>query len=317
MYRTGHSIAALLLCAGTAAQALPFALPNNARQTAARDSALDQVSIPVAPFADGVLQTEAAEGPVTRRAYRIPSPGLTPLQILAPLRAQLEAAGYIVLLDCDEDSCGGFDFRFGIDVLPAPNMYVNIRAYHFISARHRATDDAVTLLASTATGAAYLQIIQVGASSGGAVRAGQTDPVPAEGGTAGGDDAPTGDFAATLLQNGSAVLRSLEFAVGKTALRSTSTPELEALAALMQDRPGLRIAVVGHTDTVGGLDTNITVSRARARAVRTALIEAHGVPGARIEAEGMGYLAPIANNLSAEGREANRRVEVILISEGG
>ena len=316
MHRAGHSIAALLLCAGSAVQALPFDLPNNARQTAARDSVLDQVAIPVGPFADGALQSETAEGPVTRRAYRIPSAGLTPLQILAPLRAQLEAAGYTLLLDCDEDSCGGFDFRFGIDVLPAPNMYVNIRAYHFLSARHRATEDAVTLLASTATGAAYLQIIQVGPSSGGAVRFGQPN-------AAQGDDAPpvgnvpAGDFAARLLQDGAAVLRSLEFAVGKTSLRSTSTPELEALAALMQDRLGLRIAVVGHTDTVGGLDTNIAVSRARARAVRTALIETHGVPGARIEAEGMGYLAPIASNLSAEGREANRRVEVILISDDG
>ena len=73
--------------------------------------------------------------------------------------------------------------------------------------------------------------------------------------------------------------------------------------------------LVGHTDTVGSLDANIALSRRRAEAVRARLVEAHGVDGARIDARGVGYLAPAVANDSDEGREANRRVEAVLLPE--
>ncbi|MEP4553568.1 OmpA family protein, partial [Tateyamaria sp.] len=94
-------------------------------------------------------------------------------------------------------------------------------------------------------------------------------------------------------------------------------PELATLAELLQARRGLRIAVVGHTDTEGGLQANINISRARAQAVRSALINTFNAPAAQIDAEGMGYLAPIASNLTPDGRDANRRVEVIVLSDDG
>jgi len=318
---TRYALAALLVTLCGPAAALQFTLPGNARQTASRDSTLELVSVAVGPYANGALPTRQAEGPVLRRAYRVPSPGLTPLQILAPLRAQLDAAGYEILLDCDEDLCGGFDFRFAIDVLPAPNMYVNIRAYHFLSALHPETGGLVSLVASAATGAGYLQIVQVGTQDAPGVptpasptaSAPAVDPAPVQAATPGAADT---HLQTALLQTGAAVLHGIDFAVGTTTLSRPDAPELAELAALLQARPGLQIAVVGHTDTVGGLDANINVSRARARAVRDALINTHGSPGNRIEAEGMGYLSPIATNLTAEGRATNRRVEVIVVREG-
>lgn len=291
------------------ALALQLELPSNARQTAARDSVLDRVSVATAPYADGQVAAERIDGPVQRRSYRIPSPGLTPLQILAPLRAQLTDAGYDTLLDCDANACGGFDFRFGIDVLPAPNMYVNVRSYHFLSARHPRTGDAVWLLASTAPDAGYLQVVQVGAQEA----AVPTTPSP----TAAIPVAPTANLGQSLLASGSAILRSLDFATGTTNLGEGPAPELEQIAQLMENRPNLRIAIVGHTDSVGGLEANIAVSRARASAVRDRLIERYGVSPDRIEAGGMGYLSPVASNLTPAGREANRRVEVIVVREDG
>ncbi|MEL6450430.1 MAG: OmpA family protein [Pseudomonadota bacterium] len=306
MGRSGQALTALLCALAGPAPALD--LPQNARQTASRDSALDQVSIAVGPYLDGAVPMQTAEGPVTRRAYRLPAPGLTPLQILAPLRAQLAATGHEVLLDCDEDACGGFDFRFAIEVLPAPNMYVNIRAYHFLSATGPG-GAVISLLASTAPDAGYLQVIEVG----GAAPTTRPTPTPTPDAAT---PTPT-DLATRILAQGHAVLRSIDFTVGTTTLDPAAAPDLAALAQMLQDRPGLRIAVVGHTDTVGDLDTNIAVSRARAQAVRTALIDTYGAPGDRIEAEGMGYLAPIASNLTAAGRTANRRVEVIVVADTG
>ena len=287
--------------------ALDLTLPAGASETAARDRTLAQEAVPEGPFVDGTLTTRMFEGPVSTRAFRIPSSGLTPLQMLAPLRAQLEAAEYVVLLDCDQDMCGGFDFRFALDVLPAPNMYVNIRDYHFLSAVPAEGPGAVTLLASTAGGAGYLQIVQIGPPANIAAPAPVAPPVPAA--------TDNGTLTSRLLENGSAVLRSLEFEVGKTTLNGGDVPELAQVAALMRERAGLRVAVVGHTDTAGGLEANIAVSRARAQSVRPALIDRYGVAPDRIEANGMGYLAPIASNLTAEGREANRRVEVIIVAE--
>jgi len=89
---------------------------------------------------------------------------------------------------------------------------------------------------------------------------------------------------------------------------------LERLAAFLKDQPTVRIALVGHTDSVGSLQPNIALSRSRAAAVRDRLIEIYDIPPAQIEAEGMGYLAPVASNLTAQGREDNRRVEAVLLS---
>ncbi len=293
------------------AQAQQLELPRNARQTAARDSALERVTFPVAPFANGTLATRTVEGEVRRRAYRIGTTGLTPLQVLAPLRDQLAASGFDILLDCNQTTCGGFDFRFAIDVLPAPNMYVNIRSYHFVSAEQPDTGAVVMIMASAVDAAGYLQVIEVGQSNLTAPlppsepEPGEPDPLPPE----------LTDLATDLFETGSAVLHSIQFDVGTTTLASGPSEELQVLADLLLSRPGLQVAVVGHTDTQGGLDANISVSRARAIAVRARLIEDYGVNGDQVQAAGMGYLAPRASNLTEAGREANRRVEVIVVRE--
>lgn len=306
---------AVALClAAWPVQAFQLELPRNARQTAERDSALDQVRIPVGPFVDGTLITRQIEGDVTRRAYRLNSPGVTPLQILAPLRAQMEDAGFEVVLDCNQITCGGYDFRFAIEVLPAPNMYVNIRAFHFLTGIDAKNGEAITLLASSADDTVYLQIIRAGAITG---AAGRTQvPIDLEVDEPTRPQLPTDTLAERLLQNGFVVLHDIDFAVGTTTLDDQPSVELLDLARLLSERPLLRVAIVGHTDTAGGLQANIAVSRARAQSVRTRLVDTYGADPDRVEAEGMGYLAPRASNLTASGREANRRVEVILINEG-
>lgn len=293
------------------AHALQLELPRNARQTAARDSALDQASIPIGPFAENTLETRQFEGVVKRRAYKINSPGVTPLQILAPLRQQIEDAGFDLVLDCNQITCGGYDFRFAVEVLPAPNMYVNIREFHFLTAVDEQRGEAITLLASSAEGAGYLQIIRASSPEKASSLSSDSDVVPRAPNT----ETPAHEVAAQLLKNGFVVLHDIDFAVGTTALDDQPSAELAAIAALLVERPSLRVAVVGHTDTVGGLEANIAVSRARAKSVRERLVKEFGADPARVAAQGMGYLAPKASNLTIQGREENRRVEVIVITE--
>ena len=79
------------------AYSLQLELPNNARETVARDNQLDRVQIPVSPFFEGALVTREIEGNVSRRAYKFNSLGVTPLQILAPLRKQIQDFGFKVV----------------------------------------------------------------------------------------------------------------------------------------------------------------------------------------------------------------------------
>lgn len=70
--------------------------------------------------------------------------------------------------------------------------------------------------------------------------------------------------------------------------------------------------MVGHTDSVGGLDGNLALSRRRAEAVTAALVREYGVAGSRLTSNGVASPAPVASNASDEGRARNRRVELVL-----
>lgn len=310
MIRAGFAF--LLMMAGPAG-AVEFNLPATARQTVERNTGPDIYDAPVGVFADGKVAVVTLEGSVQRGAWRLDSPGLTPFQVMRPLRTQLVAAGYEVALDCRDVVCGGFDFRFATETLPGPNMYVNIRAFQFVTGLRVVNGDlreAVTILASTSATSAYVQIIRAGTDATRELKVkADTDLPVAE------NLADPEDVSAALLGRGHKVLEGLDFDTGSTALGEGPFASLTDLAAFLDNRPDVRVALVGHTDTVGGLDANIAVSRARARSVRQRLIDHHGVNPARLDAEGMGYLAPLASNLQAAGREQNRRVEAVLLGE--
>ena len=86
---------------------------------------------------------------------------------------------------------------------------------------------------------------------------------------------------------------------------------LSVLAAFLNEHPERIVEVEGHTDSTGTPAYNMDLSRARAEAVRTALVR-DGVDPSRIEARGFGETAPLASNRTAAGRLQNRRVEIIV-----
>ncbi|MGB3243709.1 MAG: OmpA family protein [Sulfitobacter sp.] len=311
MIRVCATFLALLLCGPVLA--LDLKLPRTARLTVERNTDPDIYSAPVEVFSAGQVPSVSVEGPVRRAAWRLDSPGLTPLQVMRPLRTQLEEAGLELVLDCPAKTCGGFDFRFAIETLPGPNMYVNIRAYQFVTALRRVdgeTKEVVTVLASTSATSAYVQIVQAGEIGTGEVKVATVAQVPLS-----TTDAVQGDLVTRLLATGHVVLDRLDCETGASDLGQGTFASIETLAGFFKARPTLRIALVGHTDSIGGLDGNIALSKRRAQSVRQRLIEVYGLDGDRLDAQGMGYLSPVASNLEEAGREANRRVEVILLGE--
>lgn len=290
----------LLLLAGPGS-AQDLTLPSGARQISDRVSPLDSYDLPTGPFADGTLPVRQVEGRVERITWHLQSGSSTTLQLLAPLREQIVAQGYDVMFECEARSCGGFDFRFGTEVVPTPDMYVAIQDYRFLSATRG--DDVLSLLVSRNPPSGYIQLIRV-------------TPVDAE--TPPSlvieETADTSDgLLAALEQNGHVILDDLHFRTGEITLGDGPFASLEQLAAYLADNPDTRLALVGHTDDTGALDANISVSTGRAQAVGARLIEAHGVAANRVEARGIGYLAPLTSNATPEGRNLNRRVEAVLL----
>ncbi|MEA2336012.1 MAG: hypothetical protein QOE82_19 [Thermoanaerobaculia bacterium] len=101
------------------------------------------------------------------------------------------------------------------------------------------------------------------------------------------------------------------FDTGKTALKPGAKSTLSKIAQQLQGDKSLKIAVEGHTDSVGGTSTNQTLSDKRANAVREYLVSA-GIPSDHISAAGKGEEAPIATNKTTAGRQQNRRVELVI-----
>lgn len=297
-------------------------LGEHARVTATETEAPGSYLVPLGPWAETGIPGETVEGNVTRTAWSLPLDGQTTLQLLEPLRRQLEGEGFRLVFDCADDQCGGFDFRYATPVLPEPAMHVDLGDYRFVSARRdgQSATDWVTLLVSRSQAEGHVQVIAVtlfdlapppakAAPAAPAAAPAVTPAVP-DPATAGGPGA--GGSGARMEAAGSVVLEGLAFESGKAALTDADAPALADLAAWLKAHPDRSVTLVGHTDASGSLAANVTLSRQRAAAVRQVLLEHYGVPEWQVSAEGVGPLAPRASNDTDDGRAQNRRVEAVF-----
>ena len=120
----------------------------------------------------------------------------------------------------------------------------------------------------------------------------------------------TRDTARGLIVNMSDVL----FDTAKFSLRPEAREKLAKVAGIVEGHPGLRLAVEGHTDNVGGDDYNQQLSEERGGSVRDYLV-GQGIAGASVSSKGFGKTQPVASNETASGRQQNRRVELVISGE--
>ena len=109
-------------------------------------------------------------------------------------------------------------------------------------------------------------------------------------------------------------MQGIQFENGKSNIKKASYPLLNQIAKTFIDNPTFVIEVQGHTDNVGKVDFNKTLSDKRAHAVMDYLVK-QGVPAERMTAHGYGMEVPIADNKTAKGRALNRRVEFNITFE--
>ncbi len=104
------------------------------------------------------------------------------------------------------------------------------------------------------------------------------------------------------------------FDTGKYTLRQTAREKLARIAGIILNYPGLRLESEGHTDNVGSADFNQKLSEQRANSVRDFLVS-QGIPMTSIVATGKGFSMPVSSNDTPQGRQQNRRVELIVSGE--
>jgi outer membrane protein OmpA-like peptidoglycan-associated protein len=106
-------------------------------------------------------------------------------------------------------------------------------------------------------------------------------------------------------------LSDVLFDTGKYSLKSGAREKLAKVAGILIAYSGLNVEVGGYTDNVGGDDMNQKLSENRAGAVRDYLVE-EGVGSNSVTAKGFGNTLPVTSNDNAGGRQANRRVELVV-----
>lgn len=241
--------------------------------------------------AKGEFSGETLQGKLTRLVYGNPANRST-LEIFENYRKALTGAGVQILYACALDECGPAFAR------SAWNRYNGLFA---------AADGDPRYLAGrlkTAKGTAYVALMVGRART-------QLDVVEIVAMQEGMVVADAAALGRGIDQEGRVSVYGIYFDVDKSDVKPESKAALDEIAGLLRQRPELSLYVVGHTDMTGGFQHNRTLSEARAKAIVAALVKDYGIAVKRLEAYGVGPLAPVAANTAEAGRAKNRRVELV------
>lgn len=310
---------AMSLLAGPAiGEAVRLELPQSAVVVRSDTDELGHHEIATGPWHEGSVPTREVSGFVQRTIWQMPASEADVESVASGFEGWLREHGYEVVLSCRDRVCGGFDFRHRLDMGQSPEMHVDIGNFRYISATAEDGRHAIAVTVSRGGETVYVHAVRVGDESGQGDRA----PRPSVGAenpetpVRDPQEAQSLDLVTELVEHGGVPLDDLTFRSGASDLSGDDYDSLGALAGFLSADPQRRVVLVGHTDSRGGRESNIELSEDRAKAVRRHLVEVLGVDPAQVEATGIGYLSPRASNATAEGREANRRVEVVLLDPG-
>jgi len=126
-----------------------------------------------------------------------------------------------------------------------------------------------------------------------------------------GDMVDVNSIKTSLDTEGKLAIYGISFETGSATIQSSSHAVLGEIVSYLNSSSNVKLYVVGHTDNVGGFDSNMSLSEKRANAVVSYLVD-KGISSSRLKAVGVGPAAPVASNKTDKGRAKNRRVELVL-----
>jgi outer membrane protein OmpA-like peptidoglycan-associated protein len=255
----------------------------------------DAVRLQAKAFKNGKpADARRLEGRVWRIAYKT-DPGPSILEVSRNFELQLGKAGFKTLLACDTDACGGIPFTESVDSLPVPQMWVDGFDFHYFAAvkSEGGRETYATIITSKNNDEVHSQLTVV-----------QIDKMNDK-------MVDAAAMAKGLGDKGHIALYGIYFDTDKTTIKPQSRPTLDEIAKLLKGQPKLAVYIVGHTDSQGGYDYNMNLSRGRAQAVAADLVAHYGIDKARLKTAGVGFLAPLGSNQTEDGRALNRRTELV------
>ena len=116
-----------------------------------------------------------------------------------------------------------------------------------------------------------------------------------------------------LITEGKLVTYGIYFDVNKDVVKPESYGTLKDIATVLNENPGVRVKIIGHTDSDGADPANLDLSKRRAGSVKNELVKTFGIDSSRLETDGMGESQPIAPNDNPVNKALNRRVEFIKL----
>jgi OmpA-OmpF porin, OOP family len=121
------------------------------------------------------------------------------------------------------------------------------------------------------------------------------------------------EMASEIAKSGRVALYGIYFDFNKTDIKPESTPTLDEIAKYLKTNQSVKLLVVGHTDNVGGFESNRDLSQRRAKAVVDVLLSKYAIAASRLFPFGVSFAAPVASNETEDGRAKNRRVELVRL----
>lgn len=246
---------------------------------------------------------EQLEGRVTKIRYGIPA-GRSSLEVLRNYEAALKGKGFQTLFACADLDCMRDGDRSDIHRIGAmvdhdngnPVIYFD-RARYVLTRLDRPQGPvfaAIFVGERQQQATAFVQVVEAKAMEGGQIVVMSASEM--------------GD---ALTRSGKVDLYSILFDFDRAELKPESGETLDQIAALLREKPALRLAIIGHTDNQGSAPYNLDLSRRRAAAVVAALVATHRIAADRLTSSGEGFSRPVAPNDNEDGRARNRRVELV------
>ena len=233
---------------------------------------------------DGTVKTKKLEGKVTKIDYRDPD-NRSSLERMRNYEDALKKGGFEIIYNCNKEECGPEIQLESIGYFP-PERYL-------------------TAFLKRDEGNVWIGVF---VSEGPWTKIRVVEEKPMETGLV----KVTADILKiNILKDGHMAVYGIFFDTGKSNIKPESLETLTEIAALLKNNTSLQIYVVGHTDNVGNLKDNMELSQKRAEAVVNELITKYKVSSTSLQAQGVGPLAPVATNDTKEGKELNRRVEIV------
>ena len=261
----------------------------------------DEFTLPLGKVVDEKFsKSQPLEGKITRIVYVAPQ-GRSVLEVFRNYQGALRTGGFETLFTCGPQDCAGSGS-------PMANAYASGDNGDYWGPVHKIRYISAKLARPEGDVYVSLLIDDQGADSRPNVELYVIEVKPMESGLITVDAA---SLANDINRTGHASVYGIYFDTGKADIKPESDATLKEIAKLLQQDAKLKLHVVGHTDNVGTLASNMDLSRRRADAVAKVLTTQYNIAASRLGAQGVGPLSPVASNDAEEGRAKNRRVELV------